>query len=33
LRWCDAVEAAQRYVGRWQTASMLLPSGSRTKAP
>jgi transposase len=33
LIWCDAVEAAQRYVGRWQTASMLLPSGSRMKAP
>jgi hypothetical protein len=22
-----------RYAGRWHTASMLLPSGSRTKAP
>jgi hypothetical protein len=33
LMWCEAVEAGQRYVGRWQTASMLLPSGSRTKAP
>jgi hypothetical protein len=28
-----AVDSAQRYAGRWQTASTLLPSGSRTKAP
>jgi hypothetical protein len=33
LRWCEAAEDAQRYAGRWQTASMLLPSGSKTKAP
>jgi single stranded DNA-binding protein len=33
LRWCAAAEAAQRYAGRWQTASTLLLSGSKTKAP
>jgi hypothetical protein len=33
LRWCEAAEDAQRYAGRWQTASMLLSSGSKTKAP
>jgi hypothetical protein len=25
--------SARLYSGRWQTASTLLPSGSRTKAP
>jgi hypothetical protein len=33
LMWCDAVEAPQCYAGWWQTASMLLPSGSKMKAP
>jgi len=29
----DGFIAGRRYAGRWQTASTLLPSGSRTKAP